>query len=197
MAMMPYVPPPPDQNNDMRYTYGKEEAQEGAGLFIPPKQVVTLAKMYVQWRPIIGWAAKMARQKIPKELDEAMEIAAASGDPAALRRLSERDNQGFSPEGYDAMQDPEQVRVGEPVMTYQMAEEAYRMHRFENMGTRQIAEWFTNHGSPVHFQTVARWINDYEQESHIERNQRFKTIAKYALFAGLWVLSMWIVKYKA
>jgi len=176
------LPPPPDQTNDLRLTYGKEPtAKEAAsqGFFLNPENVKILADAYVQWQPFIKRILSFAKFQIPKEVDEGLrEIA---GDKTLHSE---------EPEGFDA----EKIRVGEPVMTYQMAEQAYRMHQ-SGMGTRDIAEWFTKNGSPVSFQTVARWINDYREESNIERNQRLRSIGKYVLLGGLWVLSMWVMKH--
>jgi hypothetical protein len=143
--------------------------------------------------PLIMRVAKI-KAKIPPELDDTMAMLAQGGNPEALRKLVEGQQQGEGSLQQSESFNPEQMRVGEPVMTYQMAEEAYRMH-LSGMGTRDIAEFFTKNGSPVSFQTVARWINDYAEESHIERNMRLRSFAKYGVLAGLWVFSMWAMKH--
>ena len=182
MAIQPYVPPPPDQANDMRYVYGKEPtAKEAAsqGFFLNPQMVKQIADAYVSWKPLLSPLLKFGKVKIPAEVDEA--LRAIAGD----KTLDAQEEESI---------DPDKMRVGEPVMTYQMAEEAYRMH-LSGMGTRDIAAWFTKNGSPVSFQTVARWINDYAETSHAERNQRLTSMAKYVVLAGLWVFSMWAMKH--
>jgi hypothetical protein len=166
----------------MRYTYGKEPtAKEAAsqGFFLNPQMVKQIADAYVSWKPLLSPLLKFGKVKIPAEVDEA--LRAIAGDKTLDTEEPEAN-------------DPNQMRVGEPVMTYQMAEEAYRMH-LSGMGTRDIAEWFTKNGSPVSFQTVARWINDYAETSHAERNQRLTSIAKYVVLAGLWIVSMWVMKH--
>ena len=184
------LPPPPSPENDSRQT---DPGSKGGGITLSPKLVIDFARLYTQYRPIIGWGAKLAKQKIPKEFDEAMKVVAATGDPDALRRLQEEGQQAETvnmqkgPTGaYEVPPDT----PGAPVMTDDMAETAYYLSTVKRWGVLQIAQYFTEKGSPVSKATVCRYIDDkreeYEEEE-IARNSAFsRRLQVLALMSVLW-----------
>lgn len=188
------IPPPPTAENTMQR---QGDPPKGAGLTLRPEMVIDLAKMYTNYRPIIGLAARMMKQKIPRELDEAMRAVAASGDPEALRRLQQEEEQGQNrpaltgpPGSFEVPPDAS----GSPVMTEDMAEEAYFLNQprpyGKGMGTAEIAQYFTERGSPVSKATVIRYIDDmkhrFEEEEILAKTARTRRIELAALTVFLW-----------
>jgi hypothetical protein len=171
-------PPPPSKDNDLRY--GEEK-----GIMVPLKMMAPIAQMYMQFRPFAPLIMKVARvkYKIPPELDDAMEALAAGGDARALKKLAESrkeemENVGPNvPNVYGLPGEVPPDEPGSPVMTDDMAEQAFYMHTQKRMGTLQIAQYFTDRGSPVSKATVARYIDDKRQdyqEMEEEQRQAFK-----------------------
>jgi hypothetical protein len=113
-----------------------------------------------------------------------------------LRRLQEEEEKGEvvnmqkGPQGaYEVPPDT----PGAPVMTDDMAETAYYLSTVKRMGVLQIAQYFTEQGSPVSKATVCRYINDkreqYEEEE-IERKRAFtRRLGIGVLVAALWFIS--------
>lgn len=180
-------PPAPDASNDNALAKQQQGPQGAPGLFVPMQQLMNLAKMWVNFRPIIGFGARMAKVKIPKEIDDALTALASTGDPAALAKLQEAEQQGTQgwqppPLGGEV---PEN-EPGAPVLPHDLAEEAYYLHTYKNMGVRDIALEFTNRGNPVSKATVARYIDDIAQEIEEQQGARWKKVATYGTLVMAW-----------
>ena len=178
--------PPPGPDNDMKA--GQPKGAEG--LFLPLQQVQNIARLWVNFRPIIGFGARLAKQKIPKELDDALTMIAGGASPEQLQQMA-TGNQGppgqwQPPQNYGEDAVPEN-EPGTPVMTHTLAEEAYYLHTVKNMGVRQIAQEFTNRGNPVSKATVARYIDDIEQELNDARGAKWRVAVK-----GLSIIAAWL-----
>lgn len=178
-------PPPPNAQNDMRQPQGND------GVFLPLQQLQGLAKMWTAYRPLIGWGAKLARQKIPRELDDALEAIAATGNPQALKELQQRDmqqpGQWQPPPGPGYEGEVPENEPGTPVMTHTLAEEAYYLHTVKGWGVRQIAQELTNRGNPVSKATVARYVDDIEQEMSEEHGQRWRRALSGGMIFLAWL----------
>jgi len=135
---------------------GQQQGQP-QGLSIPIDQIKNLAKMYVQWGGFLG----VAGIKVPKEIDMMLRTIAQGGEPTPeqLNQMQGMINQA-----------PER-QIGEPVLTYDLARTAWRMHK-EGASLREIAEEFTKQGNPVSHSTVCDWINRYEDDVGIEEQER-------------------------
>lgn len=155
-------------------------------LMIPMEQVKKAAQMYMAYKPALRWIAPMIGFKIPKELDQFLtEVATgqATGQELTENQVNEFQNTVDT-----------QPRVGEPVMTFKMAKDAWLMHN-DGMGTREIAQEFTRLGSPVSHATVARWINEYDEWASSSKVLKIRRIGKYLGIAGLIALWTLIIKF--
>lgn len=185
------LPPPPSPENDAR---ARDPGSKSDGITLSPKIIIDFARLYTQYRPLIGWGATLAKQKIPKEFDEAMKVVAATGDPDALRRLQEEEegkgevvNMQKTPQGtYEVPPDT----PGAPVMTDDMADTAYYLSTIKHWGVLQIAQYFTEKGSPVSKATVCRYIDDkrqeYEEEEIARKSAFSRRLQVLALMSVLW-----------
>jgi len=138
-----------------------------------------IATAYTQF----GWVISLMGFKVPPEVDAALR-SIASGKPPSPEEMQLIKNQveTMSP------------AVGEPVLTRQLAEDAWLMHK-DGMGTREIAEEFTKKGSPCSHATVARWINLIDTEKRFSKIARLIKIGKFLGFAGIIVLAIVIGKF--
>jgi len=199
------VPPPPSADNQLTQPQGiqTQKQDQTDGLMIPFGVLKPIASWYCNLRPLAPLIMRMARIKtrIPPELDEAM-AALAGGNPEMLKSLANSQNsmemqrQGpnmYGPPGQYEQADIPPDEPGSPVMTDDMAEEAYYLHTQKHMGSLAIASYFTNKGSPVSKASVVRYINakrlEYEEEEEMERQSLRRRIQLTALTATLWFAS--------
>jgi hypothetical protein len=126
---------------------------------------------------------KMGNFKIPPEIIAGLD-SLASGKPLTAEQM----------QAMKTTIETMQPAVGEPVMTRQLAEEAYLMHK-DGMGTREIAEQFNKEGNPCSHATVARWINAIDAEKRFGKIARLIQIGKIAGFIAIIIVAMLIGKY--
>ena len=163
----------------------KEEKKQGLSLDIGGTKIdvanmlPAISKIYVQWK----WVAPLVGFDIPPQVDEALTTLAQGG------KLTPEQISGFK-----TMSETMERGVGEPVLTKQLAEDAYLMHK-DGMGTREIAEQFTKDGSPCSHSTIARWINIVDAEKRFSRIAKIIRIGKIAGFIGLMALMFVIGKF--
>ena len=155
-------------------------------LSIPIEQIKSMAKLYTQFGSFLG----IVGIKVPKEIDMMLRTIAQGGEPTAeqLNQMQGMINQA-----------PER-RIGEPALTYDLVQIAWRMHK-EGTSLRDIAEEFTKNGNPVAASTVCDWINRYEEDMDFEgheRSARRRALAiKLSLIVGACIgflaLGKWIL----
>lgn len=130
------------------------------------------ATMYAQYYGMLS----MIGLKLPKELHD-MLIGIASADNPQLRAtLPTQDAVPENP-------------IAEPVLTRRLAGIAYQMH-MEGASLADISEEFTKEGNPVSRATVARWINQYEDENQFERKAHIARIRKWLIVTGIFALTI-------
>lgn len=181
-------------------TEGGGSKGTGNGVFMPMDIVKQIANGYKQY----GWALKLARVKLPKEIDYALR-AIADGDmtgAAKLQRMSGQQPQQMAQQP-QMTQDPEQqeeepLEVGKTVVTRKMAQKMWEMHE-RGMGLRPIADYFKARGSPLSYQTVANSINDFEADEDERGNNRMGSVLR-ALgliggMAGVTVLVVFVLHF--
>ncbi|MBA7569634.1 hypothetical protein ES708_11375 [subsurface metagenome] len=157
----------------------RPEDKSKGKIVIDRKTIDGILNLIVGYYPMIKVGAKWVGIDIPPEIDEII-TARQKGEDVDLTKLQ------------NAMSKVE-ARVGEPVMTRALAEEAHFLHYREHMGTRQIADYFTNErGSPCSHATVARWINMIDMEKSVSKMAFLIRVAKYGVIAGLIALSAYI-----
>ena len=162
----------------------KEENKAAAPFNIDLNKILpTVANLYKQ----LGWTIpiieKMSGYKVPREIITALDTL-ASGKPLSPEQMQNLTNE------IETMQ----PGIGEPVMTRQLAEDAWLMHK-DGMGTREIAEEFTRKGSPCSHSTVARWINLIDADKRFSRIAKIIRIGKIAGFIGVMALMVVIGKF--
>ena len=141
-----------------------------------------------------GWALPMLEKwggfKIPPE------IIASLNAFAEGRTLSPQEMQQMK-ETIETMQ----PAVGEPVLTRELAEDAWELAHQINpktgrrWGTRDIAELFTQEGNPCSHATIARWIEVIDTGKRFSKVARLIQIGKIAGFIGIIVLAIIIGKF--
>jgi len=138
-----------------------------------------IGKIYMQFH----WLIPLTGFKVPPEIDIALREA-AEGKPLSPEQIQQFQNQveTMSP------------AVGEPVLTRQLAEDAWLMHK-DGMGTREIAEQFTKEGSPCSHATIARWVNLIDAEKRFGKIARLIKIGKFLGYAGIIILAVVIGKF--
>lgn len=156
-----------------------EEEKKKQAITFNLDQVTNVIKALMPYYPMVKMGARLMGVKIPPEIDEFLE-SIQSGKPPDLEKLR-------------LLAETAETKVGEPVMTRQLAEEAYFLHTNEGMGTRQIADYFTNKlKSPCSHATVARWINLIDMQRRASKIAKIYQVIKYAGFAGIIALSAYL-----
>lgn len=165
-------PPPPPPPNDTQ------------GINIPFAQLTNIARTYCQWRPIIGMAARFARQKIPKELDEVM-AAVASGDHQAIQNLQAM----ASGQGQIGELETPEPKIGERVLSRDLAYLAWRLVRQQGLSLREAADTLTrDYGAPCSHATVANYVDDIDMQMEEEKQAR-----RSGMFKSLFILTITII----
>ena len=154
------------------------------------KILPTIAQAYKQF----GWALPMLEKwggfKIPPEII------------ASLNALSE--GRQLSPQEMQQMKETietMQPAVGEPVLTRELAEDAWELAHQINpktgrrWGTRDIAELFTQEGNPCSHATIARWIEVIDTGKRFSKVARLIKAGKILGFVGIIVAAVLIGHY--
>lgn len=138
--------------------------------------------MWVQYRPIISIVARMARQKIPEELDAVL-TAVAGGDPNAVANLQ---SMAVGQQGQLGEMEVPEPRIGERVLTQDLIDRAYFLYYKQGLSYREIANFFTEKlGVPVSHATIANYIYERNQDLEESRHNTRNTAIKVSLFAGI------------
>jgi hypothetical protein len=155
------------------------EKQPETKITIDKKTIDGILNMIVSYYPLIKIGTKWAGIDIPPEIDEII-IARQQGREVDLNKL-EHALSTVKP------------KIGEPVMTRALAGEAWYLHYKEGMGTREIADYFTNERKcPCSHATVARWINTVDMERSASKVEAIVKVFKYGIIAGLIALSAYL-----
>jgi hypothetical protein len=173
MSYPEVIPPPPSPENIM------QQQQMPPAIALPLNAVKTLARYYKDFHWVIG----LTGQKVPKELDIALRKIAESDNPEAIQDL-QRMTTG-QPSNYDPYNvGPTEIpapRIGERVLTNDIAQQAWTLHYQHHWTFRQIAEYLTEEGYPVSHTTVSNYISEIDEDIEEEHNSRGRRI-KQALF---------------
>ena len=166
-------PPPPDETPEM--------------LQVPLKHLKTIAKYYVDLNWLVKMGARATGQKIPKELDDWMRDLAESDDPNAVRRLQRMATGEQDAYDIESREMPE-PRIGERVLTQDLAQRAWDLYHKQGLSYREIAKFFTEElGAPCSHATIASYIGNIDlehEEFNAHQHETAKTVAKIAAFIG-------------
>jgi hypothetical protein len=163
------APPPPTPKNTQQ--------QLPDAISIPLSAMKTLAQYYKQFHWVIG----LTGQKVPKELDIALRAIADNDNPQAVQDLQSMAS-GQAVNRYDV--GPTEIpapRIGERVLTQDIAQKAWELHYQHHWTFRQIAEYLTEEGYPVSHTTVSNYISEIDEDIEEERNSKGRRV-KQALF---------------
>lgn len=143
-------------------------------------QVQRLINAFMPFYPFVKFGARLIGVKIPPEIDQAIDDI-KKGIMPDLTKLEDLAKESVAP------------RIGEPVLTRDLAYQAWVLHRKEGMGTREIADYFTNKlKSPCSHATVARYINDVDLEMRASKIGTIVRLVKYAGIVGLCLFCTYI-----
>lgn len=136
---------------------------------IPLNALKTLARYYRDFH----WVINLTGQKVPRELDIALRKIAESDNPEAIEDLQRMATGGTAdPYNVGPMEIPA-PRIGERVLTQDIAQQAWELHYKHHWTFRQIAEYLTGEGYPVSHTTVSNYISEIDED--IEEEQHSKS----------------------
>lgn len=151
-----------------------------------PTQITIDFNMIQTWLPRIAqyytmfkWILPLIGLDVPPEADAILTTIASQGN--------------VTPETIEKLKQTIQTKpaIGEPVLTRQLAETAYILHK-EGMSLRDIAEEFTKQGNPCSHATIAKWVNMIDAEKRASKMRLLIMTVKYASIAVAIALAFFI-----
>lgn len=172
-------PAPPGPDNQL----ARQQQSQDDGVFLPLNQVRGIARMWSQFRPIIGWGAKIVRQNIPKELDEFMNMVNAGESPGQIQGQLQQGippGQWMPPQG--DMEVPENA-IGERVLARDEANLAWNLVRVQGYSYRAARDLLASKfGVNVSHATVKNYCDEIDAEMGADREMRHMAIYKNLFF---------------
>jgi len=178
MSYPEVLPPPPSPENIMQI---QQQGQLPAAIALPLGAVKALAKYYKDF----SWVVKLTGQKVPRELDTALRALADNDSPEAVQDL-QRLAGGGTPDPYNIR--PVEIpapRIGERVLTNDIAQQAWTLHYQHHWTFRQIAEYLTEEGYPVSHTTVSNYISEIDEDIAEEQNSKSAKMKRAFLIGTL------------
>ena len=178
MSYPEVLPPPPSPENIMQT---QQQGQLPAAIALPLGAVKALAKYYKDF----SWVVKLTGQKVPRELDTALRALADNDSPEAVQDL-QRLAGGGTPDPYNIR--PVEIpapRIGERVLTNDIAQQAWTLHYQHHWTFRQIAEYLTEEGYPVSHTTVSNYISEIDEDIAEEQNSKSAKMKRAFLIGTL------------
>jgi len=177
-------------------------AQQGSKIDLTNLNVIEYLPKVAEFWGKIKWLVPVIEMlghfKLPKEVTKALDEISDSvkeGKEVSTDSITKAlETARTNPDGTQILDTPD-AEIGEPVMTWNLARQAYYLHYDDNMGTRQIAEMFTKEGNPVSHATVARWILWVEEEIQKSKTLKLKRIGKYGAIIGALAVAFTIGAY--
>lgn len=171
------LPPPPPSGIELPQT-----------IAVPLATIKTIAKLYNENSGLVKMVARMAGQKIPKELDEFFkEMESDNPNPDKIQELALGQKDPYNIQ----QQEIPEPRIGEPVLTQDLAWRAWQLHHEQGLSLREIAAYFTNElGAPCSHATIANYINEIDAVMEENRGVRWRTALKYAGFIALPIVGL-------
>jgi len=167
------LPPPPSPE--------KTQGQLPPAIALPLEAVKTLAKYYKDFH----WLIALSGQKIPRQLDIALRKIAESDNPEAMQDLQQMAmGEAADPYNVGPMEIPA-PRIGERVLTQDIAQQAWGLHYQHHWTFRQIAEYLTGEGYPVSHTTVSNYISEIDEDIAEEQNSKSARVKHAVLTAAI------------
>lgn len=172
------LPPPPAPENTM------QQQQLPPAIALPLNAVKTLAHYYKDFH----WVIKLTGQKVPPELDQALRAIAENDSGSAqgmqdLQRMAE--GQQTRPQYDVGPQEIPAPRIGERVLTQDIAQQAWTLHYQHHWTFRQIAEYLTEEGYPVSHTTVSNYISEIDEDIAEEQNSKSTRVKRVLSMTAL------------
>jgi hypothetical protein len=150
---------------------------------VPLNTLKMIGKIYAENRGIVRMAARMMGQKIPPELDDFFKDI-SSDDPNAAYRLEHAGtDQPADPYNVGPMEIPP-PKIGERVLTQDIAQQAWELHYKHHWTFRQIAEYLTGEGYPVSHTTVSNYISEIDEDIEEEQNSKSARVKRALLITA-------------
>ena len=178
MSYPDVIPPPPSPDNIMQ---SQQQGGLPPAIALPLGAVKALAKYYKDF----SWIIKLTGQKVPRELDVALRALADNDSPEAVQDL-QRLAAGGTPDPYNIR--PIEIpapRIGERVLTNDIAQQAWTLHYQHHWTFRQIAEYLTEEGYPVSHTTVSNYISEIDEDIAEEQNSKSAKVKRAFLIGTL------------
>jgi hypothetical protein len=159
----------------------KKEFQLGEWKIDVMKIMPTIAKLYSQFHWIIG----LTGYNVPPEVHKAL-ITLAKGEnmtPEEMQTLQKE---------VEGMTQTIQPQIGEPVLTEDLAKDAWEMHYKEGKSFRQIAEILTKEGYPCSHATIARYVEMVNMAMKANKMIKLFRIARIASYIVPPIVAFWI-----
>jgi hypothetical protein len=160
----------------------QQQGQLPAAIALPLGAVKALAKYYKDF----NWIIKLTGQKVPRELDTALRALADNDSPEAVQDLQRLASGQQSADPYNIR--PVEIpapRIGERVLTNDIAQQAWTLHYQHHWTFRAIAEYLTEEGYPVSHTTVSNYISEIDEDIAEEQNSKSARLKRMFLIGAL------------
>jgi len=141
----------------------------------------TIAGLYKQFSWAIPIIEKMSGMKIPQEIIVALD-ALSKGEQISPEQMQQLKS------SIETMQ----PAIGEPVLTQNIALDAWEQHYKEGKSFRQIAETLTREGYPCSHATVARYVEMIDMQKKASKVIKLVRAVKIASYIIPPIVAFWI-----
>lgn len=176
MSYPEVIPPPLSPENIMQQQGGLPPA-----IALPLNAVKALAKYYKDF----SWVIKLTGQKVPHELDTALRALADNDSPEAVQDLQRLASSGAADPYKVGINQIPPPRIGERVLTNDIAQQAWTLHYQHHWTFRAIAEYLTEEGYPVSHTTVSNYISEIDEDIAEEQHSRGARLKRAFLIGAL------------
>jgi hypothetical protein len=166
-------PPPPTPEKIM-----PSKPQLPQMIAVPLEIIKTIAEIYGQNRGMARGVARMMGYTIPKELEEFLE-GLAGDNPEKIQEVIDKNN----PYNVDQIEIPA-PKIGERVLTQDIAQQAWELHYKHHWTFRQIAEYLTGEGYPVSHTTVSNYISEIDEDIDEEQHSKSARVKRALLITA-------------
>lgn len=169
------IPPPPSAENIMH----PQQSGLPAMISVPLEAMKTIAQVYSQNKGLANTVARLMGHTVPKGVDDFL-IGILENDPQKIQGTVSQPN--YDPYNVEPQEIP-QPRIGERVLTQDIAQQAWELHYLKHWTFRDIAEYLTRDGYPVSHTTVSKYISEIDEEIEEERHSKGRRV-RQALLTG-------------
>jgi hypothetical protein len=150
---------------------------------VPLQIMKTIAEIYHQNRGMARGVVRLMGHSIPKELEEFLE-GILEDDPEKIKRTTAMAaGETADPYNVGPLEIPA-PKIGERVLTQNIAQQAWELHYKHHWTFRQIAEYLTGEGYPVSHTTVSNYISEIDEDIEEEQNSKSARVKRALLITA-------------